>query len=70
MLYTGKQLWEGIVGGHVSVSTISYAGQWKAVRRDYDGGWLLDGSLLAETPELKPPKGSNAIFVFALPDKR
>ena len=30
----------------------------------------LDGSLLAETPELKPPKGSNAIFVFALPDKR
>ena len=33
-----------------------------------DGG--LDGTLLAETPELKTPKGSNAIFVFALPDKR
>jgi hypothetical protein len=34
------------------------------------GDGMLDGSLLNETPELKPPKGSNAIFVFALPDKR
>jgi len=69
-VYTGKQLWEGIVGGHVSVSTISYAVGGKQYVAIMTGDGLLDGSLLAETPELKPPKGSNAIFVFALPDKR
>ena len=69
-VYTGKQLWEGIVGGHVSVSTISYAAGGKQYIAIMTGDGLLDGSLLAETPELKPPKGSNAIFVFALPDKR
>ena len=69
-VYTGKQLWEGIVGGHVSVSTISYAVNGKQYIAIMTGDGMLDGSLLAETPELKPPKGSNAIFVFALPDKR
>jgi alcohol dehydrogenase (cytochrome c) len=69
-VYTGKQLWEGIVGGHVSVSTISYAAGGKQYIAIMTGDGLLDGSLLAETPELKPPRGSNAIFVFALPDKR
>jgi hypothetical protein len=33
------------------------------------GNGGLDGTLLAETPELKTPNGSNAIFVFALPEK-
>jgi hypothetical protein len=68
--YTGKQLWEGIVGGHVSVSTISYGVQGKQYVAVLTGDGGLDGTLLAETPELKTPKGSNAIFVFALPDKR
>ena len=67
--YTGKQLWEGIVGGHVSVSTISYAVKGKQYIAIMTGDGLLDGSLLAETPEIKAPRGSNAIFVFALPDK-
>jgi alcohol dehydrogenase (cytochrome c) len=67
--YTGKQLWEGIVGGHVSVSTISYGVQGKQYVAVLTGDGGLDGTLLAETPELKTPKGSNAIFVFALPDK-
>jgi len=69
-VYSGKQLWEGIVGGHVSVSTISYAAGGKQYVAIMTGDGMLDGSLLAETPELKPPRGSNAIFVFALPDKR
>jgi alcohol dehydrogenase (cytochrome c) len=69
-VYTGKQLWEGIVGGHVSVSTISYAAGGKQYIMIMTGDGLLDGSLLAETPELKPPRGSNAIFVFSLPDKK
>ncbi len=66
---TGKQLWEGIVGGHVSVSTIAYAAKGKQYVAIMTGDGLLDGSLLNETPELKPPRGSNAIFVFSLPDK-
>jgi alcohol dehydrogenase (cytochrome c) len=66
-VYSGKQLWEGIVGGHVSVSTISYAANGKQYVAVMTGDGLLDGSLLAETPELKPPRGANAIFVFALP---
>jgi len=66
---TGKQLWEGIVGGHVSVSTISYAAKGKQYIAIMTGDGLLDGSLLNETPELKPPRGSNALFVFSLPDK-
>jgi alcohol dehydrogenase (cytochrome c) len=68
-VYTGKQLWEGIVGGHVSVSTISYAVAGKQYIAIMTGDGMLDGSLLNETPELKPPRGSNAVFVFALPDK-
>ena len=67
---TGKQLWEGIVGGHVSVSTISYGANGKQYIAVLTGDGGLDGTLLAETPELKTPKGSNAVFVFALPDKR
>ncbi len=69
-VYTGKQLWEGIVGGHVSVSTITYAAGGKQYIAIMTGDGMLDGSLLAETPEWKPPKGSNSIVVFSLPDKR
>lgn len=66
-VYTGKQLWEGIVGGHVSVSTITYAANGKQYIAIMTGDGMLDGSLLAETPEIKPPRGSNAVYVFALP---
>ncbi len=65
--YTGKQLWEGIVGGHVSVSTISYAAGGKQYVAIMTGDGMLDGSLLNETPEIKPPRGANSIVVFALP---
>jgi alcohol dehydrogenase (cytochrome c) len=68
-VYTGKQLWEAIVGGHVSVSTISYAARGKQYIAIMTGDGLTDGGPLNETPELKPPKGSNAIFAFALPGK-
>jgi alcohol dehydrogenase (cytochrome c) len=65
--YTGKQLWEGIVGGHVSVSTISYAAGGKQYVAIITGDGMMDGGLLAETPEIKPPRGANSIVVFALP---
>jgi PQQ-dependent dehydrogenase (methanol/ethanol family) len=64
---TGKQLWESIVGGSVAVSTISYAVNGKQYVAIITGNGLLDGSLLAETPEFKPPRGQNAIYAFALP---
>jgi alcohol dehydrogenase (cytochrome c) len=68
--FSGKQLWEGIVGGHVAVSTISYAANGKQYVAIMTGDGGLDQTLLAETPELKTPRGSNSIVVFALPDKR
>jgi PQQ-dependent dehydrogenase (methanol/ethanol family) len=67
--FTGKQLWEGIVGGHVAVSTISYAANGKQYIAIMTGDGGLDQTLLAETPEIKAPRGSNSIVVFALPDK-
>lgn len=63
----GKQLWESIVGGSVAVSTISYAVNGKQYVAIMTGNGLLDGSLLAETPEFKSPRGQNAIYAFALP---
>lgn len=65
--YTGKQLWETVVGGAVSVSTITYAVNGKQYVAILTGNGLLDGSLLSETPELKPPRGNNAVYAFALP---
>jgi alcohol dehydrogenase (cytochrome c) len=65
--YNGKQLWEGIVGGHVASSTISYAVKGKQYIAIMTGDGSLDASLLLQVPEVKAPRGSNAIFVFALP---
>ncbi len=65
--YTGKPLWESVLAGPVSVSTITYAVNGKQYVAVMTGDGLLDGGLLAETPELKPPRGVNGITVFALP---
>jgi alcohol dehydrogenase (cytochrome c) len=67
---TGKQLWETIVGGSVSVSTITYAVKGKQYVAVMTGDSLLESKLLLETPELKPSHGANGVYVFALPDKR
>lgn len=64
---TGKQLWESLVGGAVSVSTISYAANGKQYIAIMTGDGLLDTALLSETPELKPSRGANAVYAFALP---
>ena len=65
--YTGKQLWESILGGSISVSTITYAANGRQYIAVMTGNGLLDQSLLNETPELKPPRAQNAIYAFALP---
>jgi PQQ-dependent dehydrogenase (methanol/ethanol family) len=67
---TGKVLWQTIVGGSVSVSTISYAVNGKQYVAVLTGDGQLTGSLLAMTPDLHPPKGQNGVFVFALPEKK
>jgi PQQ-dependent dehydrogenase (methanol/ethanol family) len=64
---TGKKLWETILGGNVSVSTISYAIAGKQYICVMTGDNLKVPELSAEVPELRVPRGGNAIYVFALP---
>ena len=64
---TGKILWESILGGNISVSTIAYQANGKEYVCVMTGDNLKVPELSAEVPELKTPKGHNAIYVFALP---
>ena len=66
---TGAILWETILGGIIQMSTITYAvdgKQYVAVLTG-DGASGTRGPL-SLVPELKPPRGHNAIYVFALPE--
>jgi alcohol dehydrogenase (cytochrome c) len=63
----GKPLWETILGGNVSVSTISYAAGGKQYIAVMTGDNLKVPELAAEVPELKTPAGHNTIYVFGLP---
>ncbi len=65
---SGKILWEKILGGIIQNSTITYSvkgKQYLAVLTG-DGASGTSGPLRLN-PELKPPRGHNAIYVFALP---
>lgn len=64
---SGKMLWEAILGGNVSVSTITYAVEGKQYLCVMTGDNLKVPELAAEVPELKTPRGHNAIYVFSLP---
>lgn len=64
---TGQKLWETIVGGNVSVSTITYAVNGKQYVAVMTGDNPKVPELSGEVPELKLPTGNNAIYVFALP---
>jgi alcohol dehydrogenase (cytochrome c) len=64
---TGKMLWQTILGGNISVSTITYAVNAKQYVCVMTGDNLKVPELSAEVPELKTPRGHNAIYVFALP---
>jgi alcohol dehydrogenase (cytochrome c) len=65
---TGKKLWETILGGNISVSTITYAINGKQFVAVMTGDNAKVPELAAEVPELKTPV-SNAIYVFALPQQ-
>jgi len=62
----GKQLWETILGGNISVSTISYGVNGKQYIAVMTGDNPKVPELSAEVPEMKTPK-TNAIYVFSLP---
>ena len=64
---SGKMLWESVLGGNISVSTITYAINGKQYVCVMTGDNLKVPELAAEVPEIKTPRGHNAIYVFALP---
>jgi len=64
---TGKQLWETILGGNISVSTITYAVNGKQYIAVMTGDNLKVPELSKEVPELRSPGGHNAMYVFTLP---
>jgi alcohol dehydrogenase (cytochrome c) len=65
---TGKQLWEGIVGGSIAVSTITYSVNGKQYVAILTGdGALGPGLVTLHAPEIKRVAGHNAVYVFALP---
>ena len=66
----GKVLWEGVVGGMIVNSTISYAVDGKQYVMVYTGGGqsVTSGPLgVAGTTMAPAVLGHNAIYVFALP---
>jgi PQQ-dependent dehydrogenase (methanol/ethanol family) len=67
---SGKVLWQTILGGSISVSTITYAVNGKQYVAVMTGDGLLTQGLVRQVaPEIKTVAGHNAIYVFALPEK-
>ena len=68
---TGGILWEAILGGIIQNSTITYAVNGKQYVAVLTGdGVGHTRTPLRLVPEIKPPRGHNAIYVFALPEKQ
>jgi alcohol dehydrogenase (cytochrome c) len=63
---TGKKLWQSILGGPISVSTITYAVDGKQYVAVITGDNLAEPVLSRQT-ETPLIHGHNAIYVFALP---
>jgi alcohol dehydrogenase (cytochrome c) len=71
----GNVLWESVLGGSISVSTITYAVNGKQYVSVITGDNLAIPGLIAGTMgplkvDVNPPRGHNAIYVFALPERR
>lgn len=66
---SGELLWESILSGPVSGHAISYAVNGRQFVAIPAGGDTAspEKRVLSLHPEIKPPQGQNAIFVFALP---
>jgi outer membrane protein assembly factor BamB len=71
----GKILWETILGSVISSSTITYAVNGRQYVAVIAGDNLAAPGLIAGTMgpvkvDITPPRGTNAIYVFALPQRR
>ena len=62
---TGQQLWESILGGPISVSTITYEVNGKQYVAVITGDNLANG-VLARQSGVQLTTGANAIYTFAL----
>jgi len=67
-VHTGAALWQAILPGNISVSTISYAVDGRQYIAVMTGDNLKVPELLTLTPELGPATGDTGIYVFALPE--
>jgi len=67
---SGKVLWEQTIGGPIANSTITYSVNGQQYIAVATGDGLLTQSVIGYAPGLNPPKGANAIYVFALPQKK
>ena len=66
---TGQILWERILGGIIQMSTISYAVDGKQYIAVLTGDSASGTTgLLPQVPDLNPPRGHNAVYVFSLPE--
>lgn len=63
---TGKILWEQTLGGTVQNSTITYAVNGKQYVAVLTGEGLITGGLINQAG-IKPVRGYNSLYVFALP---
>ena len=66
---TGKRLWQTVLGGNISVSTITYAVNGRQYVAVMTGDNVKVPELTTEFPELDLPRGHNEMYVFALPGK-
>jgi glucose dehydrogenase len=64
---TGKVLWEQTLGGPIQNSTVTYAVNGKQYVAVMTGSGGLTGGI-ADQAGLKPNRGFNALYVFALGD--
>lgn len=68
---TGKVLWEIPLGGMIMASTISYAVEGRQYVMVFTGeGQSGTAGVLSNVPSMKTVRGHNAIYVFALPEKK
>ena len=63
---SGKMLWEQTLGGPVQNSTITYAVGGKQYVAVFTGSGALSGGLMDQAG-IKPNRGYNAIYVYAIP---
>lgn len=65
---TGKVLWQTIVGGPVMTSTVTYAVNGKQYIAIFTGEGQSGSRNVLDVAAIKPVRGANALYVFALPD--